>query len=402
MESSNIPIQIKGGNPLQGRVRIQGSKNASLPVLAATLLIAGQCTLDNCPQIMDVVCMQKLLEHAGCQVKRTDHRMTVNAEHVRDCQVGIDYPGGCVIGERPIDLHLMALEKLGAQITTEGNYIYARTSGLRGARITFPIYSVGATQNALLAAVTARGTTILEHASREPEITALCEFLNLAGAQIEGIGTDTLIIDGVDALHEVEYRMISDRIVAGTYLFATMAAGGRIILEDAPVSHMESVLQVLEQMGASIITCTDRHTMLLQAPEEAKNLPLVETAVYPGFPTDLQSPLMAAACVARGRLILRERIFSGRFKIIEELCRMGARIIQTQDCAVIEGGRLLEGRNVIARELRGGAALLIAGLAADGITTVSDTIYIRRGYENITGDLRNLGAVIGEVTTISR
>lgn len=427
MVSSNIPIQIKGGNPLQGRVRIQGSKNASLPVLAATLLIAGQCTLDNCPQIMDVVCMQKLLEHAGCQVKRTDHRMTVNAEHVREHrlpgeyvgrmrssvilmgallgrvgQVGIDYPGGCVIGERPIDLHLMALEKLGAQITTEGNYIYARTSGLREARITFPIYSVGATQNALLAAVTARGTTILEHASREPEITALCEFLNAAGAQIEGIGTDTLIIDGVDALHEVEYRMISDRIVAGTYLFATMAAGGRIILEDAPVSHMESVLQVLEQMGASIITCTDRHTMLLQAPEEAKNLPLVETAVYPGFPTDLQSPLMAAACVARGRLILRERIFSGRFKIIEELCRMGARIIQTQDCAVIEGGRLLEGRNVIARELRGGAALLIAGLAADGITTVSDTIYIRRGYENITGDLRNLGAVIGEVTTISR
>ena len=284
MESSNIPIQIKGGNPLQGRVRIQGSKNASLPVLAATLLIAGQCTLDNCPQIMDVVCMQKLLEHAGCQVKRTDHRMTVNAEHVREHrlpgeyvgrmrssvilmgallgrvgQVGIDYPGGCVIGERPIDLHLMALEKLGAQITTEGNYIYARTSGLRGARITFPIYSVGATQNALLAAVTARGTTILEHASSEPEITALCEFLNAAGAQIEGIGTDTLIIDGVDALHEVEYRMISDRIVAGTYLFATMAAGGRIILEDAPVSHMESVLQVLEQMGASIITCTDRH-----------------------------------------------------------------------------------------------------------------------------------------------
>ena len=373
--SSNIPIQIKGGNPLHGRVRIQGSKNASLPVLAATLLIEGQCILDNCPQITDVLCMQKLLEHTGCQVERTDHRMIVNAQHVREyrlpgeyvCrmrssvilmgallartgQVGIDYPGGCVIGERPIDLHLMALEKLGAVITTEGNYIYARTSRLHGARITFPISSVGATQNALLAAVTAQGTTILEHASREPEITALCEFLNAAGAQIEGIGTEVLVIEGVSALHEVKYRMIPDRIVAGTYLLAAMAAGGEIILEDAPVSHMEAVLQVLEQMGAGIITCTDQHTMLLKAPEEPKNLPFVETAVYPGFPTDLQSPLLAAACVANGRLILRERIFSGRFKIIEELCRMGARIVQIQDRAVIEGGCMLEGRNVIARD----------------------------------------------------
>ena len=311
-------------------------------------------------------------------------------------RVGIDYPGGCVIGERPIDLHLMALEKLGAQITTEGNYIYATAKKLVGNEIFFPISSVGATQNALLAAVTAQGTTILHHAACEPEVMTLCEFLSLAGARIEGTGTDTLVIYGVDELHATEYEIIPDRIVAGTYLFAAMAAGGQVILQNAPVAQLGAVLSVLTGMGASIITCTDQTTMVIHAPDRPVNLPYVETEVYPGFPTDLQSLLLVAACIAEGELVLRERIFSGRFKIIEELLRMGAVIRQENDCAIIEGGHPLEGRNVIARELRGGAALLTAGLAANGITTVTDTMYIRRGYEDVIGDLTALGAVIAE------
>lgn len=417
----NNPIQIKGGNSLHGKVKIQGSKNAALPVLAATLLIRGSCVLGNCPQITDVLYMQKLLEHAGCQVERAGDKITVNADTVRECRlpreyvgkmrssvilmgallgrlgrVGIDYPGGCVIGERPIDLHLMALEKLGAQITTEGNYIYATAKKLVGNEIFFPISSVGATQNALLAAVTAQGTTILHHAACEPEVMALCEFLSLAGARIEGTGTDTLVIYGVDELHATEYEIIPDRIVAGTYLFAVMAAGGQVILQNAPVAQLGAVLSVLTGMGASIITCTDQNTMVIHAPDRPVNLPYVETEVYPGFPTDLQSLLLVAACIAEGELVLRERIFSGRFKIIEELLRMGAVIRQENDRAIIEGGHPLVGRNVIARELRGGAALLTAGLAANGITTVTDTMYIRRGYEDIIGDLTALGAVIAE------
>ena len=224
----------------------------------------------------------------------------------------------------------------------------------------------------------------------------MCEFLSLAGARIEGTGTDTLVIYGVDELHATEYEIIPDRIVAGTYLFAVMAAGGQVILQNAPVAQLGAVLSVLTGMGASIITCTDQNTMVIHAPDRPVNLPYVETEVYPGFPTDLQSLLLVAACIAEGELVLRERIFSGRFKIIEELLRMGAVIRQENDRAIIEGGHPLEGRNVIARELRGGAALLTAGLAANGITTVTDTMYIRRGYEDIIGDLTALGAVIAE------
>lgn len=418
---SNTPIRIKGGYSLHGKVRVQGSKNASLPILAATLLIPGRCVLHNCPQITDVLYMQKLLESAGCKVTRKQGTVEVDAREIEEYRlpgsyvscmrssiilmgallgrlgrVGIDYPGGCVIGERPIDLHFMALTKLGADFKTEGNYIYASATRLKGTEITFPFPSVGATQNAILAAVTAEGETVIHNAAREPEVTELCSFLKLAGAEMEGIGTNRIIINGVNALHEVTYRMIPDRIVAGTYLFGTMAAGGRIVLEEAPLSQMKSVLDVLEQMGGQIDVCSDGQEISLQAPENTHNLPFVETDVYPAFPTDLQSPLLAAACVSQGTLTLREKIFSNRFKIIEELQRMGADIERRQDCAVIHGGTRLVGRNVIARELRGGAALLIAGLAAEGITTVTDTCYIRRGYEDVVGDLACLGADIGE------
>lgn len=412
-------IRIEGGHPLHGSVRIQGSKNATLPILAACLLIPGKCVIHNCPMITDVTYMLKLLEYAGCIVERKGSDVIIDACHISEFrlpgsyvrkmrssvilmgallgrihEVGIDYPGGCVIGERPIDLHLRGLEALGANISIEGNYIYASAKKLQGTTISFPFSSVGATQNVLLAAVLAEGETCIQNAAKEPEIEALCHFLKLAGADIEGAGTGQIVVRGVEELHPVEYEMIPDRIVAGTYLFAAMAAGGEIDLKSVPIAHLESVLHVIRDMGGELLV---RHADLevrLQVGMNTKNLPFIETDVYPGFPTDLQSPLLSTAVVTKGSLLLKEKIFPGRFKIVEELCRMGANIREEQDCVLIGGSSALEGRNVIARELRGGAALVIAGLAARGITTIMDTSYIYRGYEDIVRDLRALDACI--------
>ena len=412
-------IRIEGGHPLHGSVRIQGSKNATLPILAACLLISGKCVIHNCPMITDVTYMIKLLEYAGCIVERKGSTIIIDASHISEFrlpgsyvrkmrssvimmgallgrihEVGIDYPGGCVIGERPIDLHLRGLEMLGAEISVEGNYIYASAKKLQGTTISFPFSSVGATQNVLLAAVLAEGETCIQNAAKEPEIEALCDFLKLAGADIEGIGTEQIVVRGVKELHPVEYEMISDRIVAGTYLFAAMAAGGEIALKSVPISQLESVLHVIRDMGGELLVRKEELTVALRVGVNTKNLPFIETDVYPGFPTDLQSPLLVTAVVTKGSLLLKERIFSGRFKIVEELRRMGADIKENQDSVLIGGNAALEGRNVIARELRGGAALVIAGLAASGITTVMDISYIYRGYEDIVRDLRALDACI--------
>lgn len=412
-------IRIQGKSPLQGSVRIQGSKNATLPVLAACLLIPGKCVIRNCPVITDVAYMLKLLEYAGCEVKRQDDCIIIDAcnvkefrlpgEYVRKMrssvilmgallgrlhEVGIDYPGGCVIGERPIDLHLKGLEAFGADISIEGNYIHASALQLRGAEVTFPFSSVGATQNVLLAAVLAEGETRIHNAAKEPEIAALCSFLRLAGADIEGEEKGQITVRGVKALHPIEFEMMPDRIVAGTYLFAAVAAGGDICLKRAPAAQLSHVLQVLQSMGGELVVREELQEIELHVKHQARNLPYLETDVYPGFPTDLQSLLLSAAVVSKGSLLLKEKIFSGRFKIVEELRRMGADITEYSNSVLIQGNSALEGRNVIARELRGGAALVVAGLAASGITTVTDTCYISRGYEDIVRDLRALGARI--------
>lgn len=416
----NEPIRMEGARPLFGEVQVQGSKNAALPILAASILVHGKTILHRCPDITDITYMQKILESAGCGVARKDGTIEIEADNVKEFRlpkhyvkqmrssvvlmgallgrvgrVGIDYPGGCVIGERPIDLHLMALEKLGTKIDIEGSYIYAEAKQLRGAEITFPFSSVGATQNALLAAVTAKGCTVLNCAAKEPEIVAISDFLNKAGAQIEGAGTDRIVIHGVSELKETQFQVPADRIVAGTYLFAAMGAGGKITLHHAPTEQMESVLQIITQMGGILSCETDSKALVLEIPERIRNISYVETGVYPAFPTDLQSSLLAAACKAEGRLELREKIFTGRFKIVEELLRMGADISCVADTVSIQGVRSLEGRNVIAKELRGGAALVAAGLSASGITTVMDTCYIQRGYENIVRDFKQFGANIG-------
>lgn len=434
----NESIQMEGKYPLCGRIAIQGSKNAALPILAACMLIPGKCTLKNCPDLTDTGYMHSLLECTGAlvQVKKADthvHRggdLEIDTRNVhkhrlperyvsamrssavlmgamlgRFGEVSLNYPGGCIIGDRPIDLHLEGLEKLGAQIWTEGKHIHAYADELKGAIIDFPISSVGATQNVVLAAVTAKGTTVIKNAAREPEIVELCKFLNKAGADIllsdayksKGI----LVIHGVELskLHGVEYRIVSDRIVAGTYLFAALAAGGDVVLENVPVRQLDSVCDVVSGMGARVSVRLQEKEIAIDARDRDKivNLPYIETDVYPAFPTDLQSPLLAAACVAKGKLVLKEKIFSNRFKIVEELQRMGADISLEGNTAIVEGGRELEGRTVIAKELRGGAALVIAGLCAEGITTVADSCYIRRGYQDIVGDLSKIGARINYV-----
>ena len=317
-------------------------------------------------------------------------------------EVCVNYPGGCVIGERPIDLHLYGLERLGAQIWTEGNHIHAYADELKGTIIKFPFSSVGATQNTILAAVTAQGTTIIKNAAKEPEIVELCKFLNKAGANIEFppdfMTHGILVIHGVELsrLHGVEYEIIPDRIVAGTYMFAALAAGGEIELENVPIRQLDRVCDIIIGMGAEVEKWEEEHQIRINACDRKRivNIPYIETDIYPAFPTDLQSPLLAAACMAKGRLTVKEQIFSSRFRIVEELQRMGADVTIEKDTAIVAGGRELVGCNVIAGELRGGAALVIAGLCARGITTVADARYIRRGYQDIVGDLAKLGARI--------
>lgn len=427
-----LSICMEGGKQLEGTVRIQGSKNAALPVLAASILIPDTCILKNVPCITDIGCMENLLESTGVVLEKREeaHTLRINAVNIKEYrlpakyvsamrssvvlmgallgrigEVLVDYPGGCVIGKRPIDLHLYGLEKLGAQIFTDKNRIHAYADELKGAQISFPFPSVGATQNTILAAVTAYGTTVIKNAAREPEITALCDFLNKAGADIEighdFIETGKIVIHGVEIsrLHGVTYEIIPDRIVAGTYLFAALAAGGRVALENAPATQLRSVCDLIERMGGRIDSDKgnekNRLLVCVDEPVNIRNVGFVETDVYPAFPTDLQSPLLACACVSKGELVIRERIFSSRFRIVEELVRMGADIeILDEERVRVRGVEQLAGRTVIARELRGGASLVIAGLAASGITTVKDICYIKRGYQDIVGDLKGLGARI--------
>ena len=424
---------MEGKKPLDGRIRIQGSKNAALPILAACMLIPGKCVLRGCPDITDIECMFNLLKSTGAAVNTVsagaeaveidtrsvrEHRLPeryvsamrssvimMGAMLGRLGEVCVNYPGGCVIGDRPIDLHLYGLEKLGAQIWIEGNHIHAYADELRGAVINFAFPSVGATQNVILAAVTAQGTTVIKNAAKEPEIIELCRFLNTAGARIDYAGTllktGRIVIQGVELsrLRGIEYDIISDRIVAGTYLFAALAAGGEVALENVPIRQLDSICDTIRGMGAALTVDADRNEMTIDACDRDRivNVPYIETEVYPDFPTDLQSPLLVAACMARGRLAVREKIFSSRFRIVEELRRMGADIEVKGDTALVTGGRELEGRTVIARELRGGAALVIAGLCASGITTVADSGYIRRGYQDIVGDFTALGARISYI-----
>lgn len=409
-------ILIQGGVALQGKVRIHGSKNAALPVLAATLLVKEPSLIQNCPRISDVFAMTSLLKSLGCSVNWQGDGLRIDSTQVcqgemrseavtgmrsslclmgallgRCGEVVMEHPGGCVIGRRPINLHLEALGRMGVEFWEEGDRLRAEARGLHGADIRLSFPSVGATENVVLAAVLAEGDTVLEGAALEPEVVTLCRYLSGCGAQIDGAGTDRLMIQGGRTLYGTDFYIPADRIVAGTYLFSCIGTGGNILLEDAPSSEMEAVLNMAERMGGKL--CISREGIYVQAPDKPKAVDCIATAPYPGFPTDLQSMALTTAAVADGDSLIRESIFEDRFRVVDELCKMGARMeMRGAESVMVHGVEALHGACIEAKELRGGAALVMAGLMAQGETRVTDCHYIYRGYENICRDFRELGA----------
>lgn len=410
-------IRIYGGNCLEGQTLIQGSKNAALPILAATLLINGVCEIENCPAISDVYHMLRLMSSLGCKIEREKNLVRVDASMNLECdmpadsvgvmrssitllgallarvgKVRMEYPGGCVIGKRPIDLHLAGLRRMGVEIIEDENGFDASVTGLKGVVHNLPFVSVGATENLILAAVLAEGETIIEPAAAEPEIQALCEFLSEAGADINGIGTSRLIIRGVDRLYPIWYRVPADRIVAGTYLAACLCAGGHIFLQDAPSESMRTVIDEAVLFGGKTAVCEDGIEVVCK--QKTKNPKLLRTGSYPAFPTDLQSPFLSVMAVSKGEGVVEETIFENRYRIVTELEKMGADITVCKGKAFVRGVDTLHGAKVCAKELRGGAALVAAGARADGTTVITNRHFIDRGYENIVADMHNLGVLI--------
>jgi len=411
-------IKVTGGVRLKGETRIQGSKNAALPVIAASLLNKGVTVLRNCPKILDVYHMINVLEELGCKASWEGNSLVIDTADVKSAkvsessvrkmrssilflgaligrchEVSIAYPGGCSIGNRPIDFHLDSIRKMNVSLNEENGIINCQTDKITGTDIFLKFPSVGATQNIILAAVLAEGTTRIYNAAREPEVQELCTYLEGAGARLKGKGTSFIEIEGVERLHDVEHTLSPDRIAAGTYMAAVAAAGGDAVLFDVPVHQVEAVIKVLEKTGCKIIT-GDRHVKISRS-KRLFPYDLLKTKPYPGFPTDMQSQLMTVLSIADGKSTIVEEIFDSRFQNAEELRKMGADILlRNEKTAVITGVAKLKGAEVKARDLRAGAAMVIAGLAAEGETTVNDAVIIERGYEDICRDLGNLGANI--------
>lgn len=412
-------IHVCGGNTLCGEVDIQGSKNSALPILAASLLVKGRTVLKNCPQISDVDHMLKLLESVGCKIERNRNTIEIDAtdisntafptEHAnvmrssvvligallgRIGEISICYPGGCVIGKRPIDMHLDILRQMGVNISDDAECIYAQATKTDGREVKLAFPSVGATENAVMYAVLSDCAFRIKGCAKEPEIIELCKFLNRAGAKITGAGTSEITVCGVQSLCETCYRIMPDRIVAGTYLLAGAMTRGLVVLNQAPTDHLSKVFELLNTMGADLAVAKD--WVCINGENATRPVRLVKTEVYPGFPTDLQSVFMSAFCIADGCSILEENIFENRFQTVSEFLKMGADIHVMGNRAMICGVKQLKGTTVEAKELRGGAALVLAGLVADGDTYVKNDFFIKRGYENICRDLKLLGAKINE------
>lgn len=415
-------LRIRGGLRVAGEISVHGAKNSSLPLLAATILGKSQSILHNCPRLSDVDAAVRILSYLGCPVERSGHTVWVDTSQLshfdvpeelmremrssivflgaiaaRLGKVKISFPGGCELGPRPIDLHLSSLRKLGLIIREDHGFLDCEVAGrLKGAVIPLSFPSVGATENILLAAATAEGVTQILNAAQEPEIADLADFLNACGAKISGAGKSTIFIEGVEELHGAEHEVIPDRIVSATYLCCAAATGGEILVRRACPETVAGVLPVLEQMGCRIYT--GEKSIYLKAPERLKRIRTVRTMPYPGFPTDAQAPVMAAAALADGTSVFVENIFENRYKHVAELARMGADIKVEGKVAVVNGVKKLYGAGVEATDLRGGAALVVAGLAAEGETVVSQIQHIDRGYEQIEESLNSLGAHIQRVT----
>ena len=410
-------FQITGGEPLIGSIDIQGSKNASLPILAASLLHQGITVLYGCPNILDVRYMIEIIRSLGCKIEWNSEFLQIDASEVdvehlsRSClgkmrssilllgaligrcgKLKLDYPGGCTIGARPIDMHLNAFKSMGVQIKEVDDQIICYTDKLYGKRIVLPYPSVGATENLMMAAVWAEGVTWIENAAKEPEVIELARFLNQMGGCIHGEGTDRIGILGKCSLHDVAYKITGDRIVAGTYLLAAAGTKGRIEIRGVQVKDLQAVLHICEEMGCRIQK--SEKSVFLESKHRLFSVKDIHTQPFPGFPTDMQSQLMAVLSTAKGVTIIHEHVFEKRFRTAKELGRMGADIQIKNNRAVIRGVESLKGYSVSAMDLRGGAALIIAGLMAEGDSIVENSIFVERGYQDICKDLRQLGANI--------
>ena len=411
---------IQGGTPLKGEVSIAGAKNAALGLIPATILSEGVCKLENIPNIKDVNRFINILRKLGVKTTQiNENTITFDAQNIEQYEmlddetrkmrasyyllgallgrfkkVTIPFPGGCDIGVRPIDQHIKGFEALGVKVEIEHGVINMYAEKLIGAQIYMDVVSVGATINIMLAAVKAEGMTVIENAAREPHVVDVANFLNLMGANIKGAGTDIIKINGVTELRGCEYMVIPDQIEAGTYMVAAVATKGDVLIKNVIPKHLESISAKLTEMGAEIIEYDDAIRVI---GKEDLNSINVKTLPYPGFPTDLQQPMAVLMCLTQGTGTITESIFENRFKYVDELRRMGADILVDGRVAIFSGGKQLSGATLRATDLRAGAAMVIAGLAADGITEVTELKHIERGYENLEGKLRSLGAKIKKV-----
>lgn len=408
---------IRGGNRLEGACFVQGSKNASLPILAASIICPASTELLNVPQLRDVDAALRILRHLGCWAEQSGGEVTIDSRNLSCCSIPhslmvemrssvifmgallarcgearLSLPGGCQLGKRPIDLHLAALRKMGAEIEEDRGEIFCRAEALKGAEIVLPFPSVGATENIMLAACAARGETVIHGAAREPEIAALQDYLKAMGADVRGAGTDTVTIGSLSPEKHIACRIIPDRIVASTIACAAACTGGNVELRGIDPRQFSTVLRFLNQAGCDIIS-TDR-SVRLRSEGELKAVGEISTAPYPGFPTDAQPVLMAALLKAKGRTRITENIFENRYRQVPELCRLGADIVTHGKIAEIWGVDCLHGTALTATDLRGGAAMIVAGLSAQGETLICDDGHISRGYERFDIRLRALGADI--------
>lgn len=411
---------IKGGNPLYGEVEIGGAKNAALAILAAAIMTDETVTIDNLPNVRDINVLLQAIEEIGAHVERVDiHKVKINGSFIRGVNVDNEFirrirasyyligallgkykhaevalPGGCDIGSRPIDLHMKGFRSMGADIDIAHGLVIARAKELKGTHIYMDKVSVGATINIMMAAAMAEGKTVIENAAKEPHVVDVANFLNSMGANIRGAGTDVIRIVGVEKLHATEYSVIPDQIEAGTFMFAVAAAGGNVLVKDVIPKHLEATTAKLLEVGCqveefddSVRVISDGHLRHTQ----------VTTLPYPGFPTDMQPQMAVLLGIAEGTSTVTESIFENRFKYVDELTRMGADIKVESNIAIISGVKRYTGARVNAPDLRAGAALVIAGLAADGITVVDDIYYIQRGYEALEEKLTKIGAKIARV-----
>ena len=414
-------LVINGSKRLTGEIEVHGSKNSVLPILAACVLSQGENIIHNCPILSDVDAALKILVELGCKVKREEHTVCVDSSGVNGFEISdslmremrssviflgailgrtgkavLSTPGGCEIGLRPIDMHISAMEQLGAEVSEEhGRLHFECKNGLHGARVILPFPSVGATENIMIASCVAKGTTVITNAAREPEISDLADFLNGCGAKIHGAGDSTIIIDGVERLTATTHTVIPDRIAASTYLLAGAITHGRVCIKEIIPAHLGALIPVLKQSGCDI--SVSNRWICISSPPRLSRVKTVRTMPYPGFPTDVQAPLTAMLSVADGTSVVVENIFECRYKHVSELIRLGAKINVEGRTAVIEGVPYLTGASVVSPDLRGGFALVIAGLAAKGETVISGVEHIDRGYENPEKLLSALGADVKRI-----